>query len=154
MKMIKKGWGRWSTQLEPLVYCQRSRQTGELSSSSSLSLRHSPRIATVDNLAIAKSSGYHLLHAGDYDYFEDVDVDGNDFDDVYCSCSWCLWCDPGVAILSKSEWCWWYITAKFLDFPPNFRLRMWLQCCTIPMSRQFLRKLALFLQFVLIPIHI
>ena len=37
--------------------------------------------------SIAKSSGYHHHHAGDYDYFEDVDVDGNDFDDVYCSCS-------------------------------------------------------------------
>ena len=24
----------------------------------------------------------------------------------------------------KSGWCWWYITANFFDFPPNFRLSM------------------------------
>ena len=42
----------------------------------------------------------------------------------------------------------------FLDFPPNFRLRMRHQCCTSPMSRQFLRKLALFQQLVIIPVHI
>ena len=59
-----------------------------------------------------------------------------------------------IDILSKSEWCWWYITANFLDFPPNFRLRMRHQCCTTPMSQQFLRKLALFQQLANIAVHI
>ena len=27
-----------------------------------------------------------------------------------------------MLIHPKSGWCWWYITANFLDFPPNFRL--------------------------------
>ena len=28
----------------------------------------------------------------------------------------------GTIIHPKSGWCWWYITANFWDFPPNFRL--------------------------------
>ena len=42
----------------------------------------------------------------------------------------------------------------FLDFPPNFRLRMRHQRYTSPMPRQFLRKLALFQQLVMILVHI
>ena len=41
---------------------------------------HTPKIATGDiafaESYIAKSSGYHHHHVGDYDYVEDIDEDG------------------------------------------------------------------------------
>ena len=50
--------------------------------SSSSSSWHTPKIATED-IAIAKSSRYHHHHhhVGGYDYVEDIDEDGYDFDD-------------------------------------------------------------------------
>ena len=46
-----------------------------------------PEYLATDDLAIAKSSvakysGYHHHHVGDYDYVEDIDEDGYDFDDT------------------------------------------------------------------------
>ena len=41
-----------------------------------------------------------------------------------------------LVIHSKSGWCWWYITANFLDFPPNFRLSTWNQLSKHCVQRQ------------------
>ena len=59
------------------------------SSTSSSSSWHTPKIATEDKAigksSVAKYSGYHHNHhhhVEDYDYVEDIDKDGYDFDDT------------------------------------------------------------------------
>ena len=65
---------------------------------------HKCKIATEDiaiaKSSVAKSSGYdhhHYHHVGDYDYVEDIDEDGFDFDDTVNDHD-----DPGVCVCERS----------------------------------------------------